>query len=625
MRAQQFVIGGLLGLAHAQFPPKPEGLKWLKSKFHENVTISYKEPGICETTPGVKSYSGYVHLPPGLLDDGSGEVQNYPINTFFWFFESRKDPANAPLAIWLNGGPGGSSMMGLLEAEPGGLLIRRPDQRHLGAGRGDGLRRGAGQLHRGGLPEANLTSHYGTFASQNLSQTANSTAHAAHALWHFAQTWFFEFPHYKPDDDRVSLWTESYGGHYGPGFMRFFQQQNEKIANGSSEEQGAHYIHLDTLGIINGLLDMAVQGETYIQFAYNNAFNQSIYDELMHNWTKPQGCKDRITECQAALKERDGPVSLLAHGDASAVTKKNLTEACGGLEDDCWVNTIRRYVAEDHGWYDIAHPVHDPFPPPQIYGYLTSAPVLAALGVPVNYSASADAVAQDFKRTYDMLRGGFLDAAGELLDAGVKVHMVYGDRDYACNWIGGERASLAIPHARAEEFAAAGYEAFLATSPTYVPSSHLSLGKDEDEEEVVAGMTRQVGNFSFTRVFQAGHEVPSYQPAAAYVAFMRAMFDRDIATGLRRVTSDLATVGPADTWHIKNVPPVWPEPRCYVLKPATCTTEVWKKVEAGKVVVKDFYVVDIIDDHVNGDAKEEGGSKVRVDEEGKSQQIIGEL
>ncbi|KAK8862811.1 lysosomal protective protein precursor [Apiospora arundinis] len=662
MRTQQFVIGGLLGLAHAQFPPKPEGLKWLKSKFHENVTISYKEPGICETTPGVKSYSGYVHLPPGLLDDGSDEVQNYPINTFFWFFESRKDPANAPLAIWLNGGPGGSSMMGLLEEngpcrvandsktthlnpwswnnEVNMLYLDQPNQVGFsydvptngtwGLDEEMGFVVEPANFTEGGLPEANLTSHYGTFASQNLSQTANSTAHAAHALWHFAQTWFFEFPHYKPDDDRVSLWTESYGGHYGPGFMRFFQQQNEKIANGSSEEQGAHYIHLDTLGIINGLLDMAVQGETYIQFAYNNtygiqAFNQSIYDELMHNWTKPQGCKDRITECQAALKERDGPVPLLAHGDASAVTKKNLTEACGGLEDDCWVNTIRRYVAEDHGWYDIAHPVHDPFPPPQIYGYLTSAPVLAALGVPVNYSASADAVAQDFKRTYDMLRGGFLDAAGELLDAGVKVHMVYGDRDYACNWIGGERASLAIPHARAEEFAAAGYEAFLAASPTYVPSSHLSLGKDKDEEEVVAGMTRQVGNFSFTRVFQAGHEVPSYQPAAAYAAFMRAMFDRDIATGLRRVTSDLVTVGPADTWHIKNVPPVWPEPRCYVLKPATCTTEVWKKVEAGKVLVKDFYVVDIVNDHVNGDAREESGSKVRVDEERKSQEFIGEL
>ncbi|KAK8040192.1 hypothetical protein PG993_008603 [Apiospora rasikravindrae] len=118
MRAQELVLGGLLGgLACAQFPPKREGVTYLKSKIHGNVTISYKEPGICETTPGVKSYSGYVHLPPGLVDDGSGEAQNYPINTFFWFFEARNDPANAPLAIWLNGGPGASSMMGVLEGK----------------------------------------------------------------------------------------------------------------------------------------------------------------------------------------------------------------------------------------------------------------------------------------------------------------------------------------------------------------------------------------------------------------------------------------------------------------------------------------------------------------------------
>lgn len=106
----------LSSLATAQFPPPREGITLLKSRFHENITISFKEvrllschplslcvdgaaymsfsgvltfqfvlgqPHICETTPGVKSYSGYVHLPPGTLDDGTsgGEKQDYPINT----------------------------------------------------------------------------------------------------------------------------------------------------------------------------------------------------------------------------------------------------------------------------------------------------------------------------------------------------------------------------------------------------------------------------------------------------------------------------------------------------------------------------------------------------------------
>ena len=78
-------------------------------------SLTVSQPGICETTPGVKSYSGYVDLPPGLLSDIAGEVQDYPINTFFQFFESRKDLINAPLSIWLNGGTGGSSLMGLLQ------------------------------------------------------------------------------------------------------------------------------------------------------------------------------------------------------------------------------------------------------------------------------------------------------------------------------------------------------------------------------------------------------------------------------------------------------------------------------------------------------------------------------
>ena len=73
------------------------------------------QPGICETTEGVKSYAGYVHLPPGTMDDVHVE-QSYPINTFFWFFEARNgDPANAPLSIWMNGGPGSSSMIGLFQ------------------------------------------------------------------------------------------------------------------------------------------------------------------------------------------------------------------------------------------------------------------------------------------------------------------------------------------------------------------------------------------------------------------------------------------------------------------------------------------------------------------------------
>jgi vitellogenic carboxypeptidase-like protein len=52
---------------------------------------------------------------------------------FFWYFPAQNGDANAPLIIWLQGGPGGSSMFGLFsEMGPWSLdeklnLIPRPE------------------------------------------------------------------------------------------------------------------------------------------------------------------------------------------------------------------------------------------------------------------------------------------------------------------------------------------------------------------------------------------------------------------------------------------------------------------------------------------------------------------
>lgn len=208
--------------ALAGFPPEPEGITTLKSRFHPGISISYKEPSICETTPGVKSYSGYVHLPPNALNE-THEDQSYPINTFFWFFESRKDPANAPLGIWLNGGPGGSSLGGALSEngpcfvsndsnstylnpwswnnEVNLLYIDQPVQVGYSYDVATNVTAMLSQDDTffgwhyeptdfsDGIPESNLTYTIGTVGSQNVRYTANTTDHAAVAIWHFAQTW----------------------------------------------------------------------------------------------------------------------------------------------------------------------------------------------------------------------------------------------------------------------------------------------------------------------------------------------------------------------------------------------------------------------------------------------------
>lgn len=135
-------------------------------------------------------------------------------------------------------------------------------------------------------------------------------------------------------------------------------------------------------------------------------------------------------------------------------------------------------------------------------------------------------------------------------------------------------------------------------------------------------MTRQYGNLSFTRVYQAGHMVPSYQPEAvrwfeqrlglpfpsfrylltlikAYRIFMRAITHRDIATGQVDLNEyatthkdQYSTTGTSDTWWKKN--DVLPQTKheCYVLDQASrCTDEEVEWIKDGSAIIKDWIVV----------------------------------
>lgn len=423
--------------------------------------------------------------------------------------------------------------------------------------------------------EQNSTLLVGTAASGITNSTSRGTRNAAIALWHFSQVWFQEFPGYHPNDSRISLATESYGGRYGPGFTSFFQEQNDKIKNGTWKgDPGEQFIlHLDTLLIINGCIDRQVQWPAYPIMAYNNTYglqtvNESVYNSMVDAYSRPGGCRDQINECR----------SLATAFDPNNIgTNSTVNKVCSAAETFC-TNNIRDPYLEYSGrnYYDIGQKDPDPFTFPFYQGWLNQPHIQSALGVPLNFTQSSSAVSSAFRSIGDYPRPGWLEDLAYLLESGIKVTLVYGDRDYACNWYGGEAVSLAINHTYASDFHAAGYEG-IQTNDSYI-----------------GGQVRQYGNLSFSRVYESGHEVPAYQPETAYQIFMRALFNKDIATGKIDTVSNSSyhTSGPSDTLAIKNEVP---EPEimfCYTRDTSTCTEEQIESLQNGSAVVKDWIIVD---------------------------------
>jgi hypothetical protein len=106
---------------------------------------------------------------------------------------------------------------------------------------------------------------------------------------------------------------------------------------------------------------------------------------------------------------------------------------------------------------------------------------------------------------------------------------------------------------------------------------------------------RQHGNLSFSRVYQAGHEVPAYQPATAYEIFTRALFNKDIATGLESTGegSNYSSQGPSDTLQFRSEQFEQPLQFCYTLDPgSTCTEEQIGALLNGSATVCSWIVKD---------------------------------
>jgi len=591
MMDRLFLFFFFVAFTLAQYPPAAVNLTTIKSPVDGNITISYKTPpaGTCETAfPTQQQYTGWVHIP------GS-----YPTNTFFWFIGAR-DPTDQ-LTVWLNGGPGSSSMIGLFN-ENGPCEVVELGLGKLGTKVRDwGWDRGSNMLFidqpnqvgfsydtptNGSidlltsdlytppqvLPSSQPSTTFmnGTFSSLNANNTANTTEIAGMAIWHMLQGFLGAFPEYGPNSSTtmgVHLFAESYGGKYGPAFASIWEEQNLRRSNGTLSRGGTIEIKLASLGIVNGCVDDLIQAPFYPAMAVNNTYGLSAINPTRArlasaSFSSEGGCADLIRQCRTAVKSQDP-------GNEEDVAVVN--NICSHAYSSCSTNVIEPYFDAGRSIYDIAHYLPDPFPPSTYLEYLNTASVQAAIGSPVNFTQTNQQVISAFTSTGDYERNDLIPEIAKLLKAGIRVGFMYGDRDYICNWLGGEAISLAVAAATSPSYASIFPESGYA--PIIVNTSYIG------------GVVRQYGNLSFSRIYDAGHSVPAYQPETAFQVFARIMTGTSVSTGEIINHSLYNTTGPLNATHTNSLPPS-PSATCWQRNiPETCNGDQKQQIVEGEGVI----------------------------------------
>ncbi|KAI9499237.1 Alpha/Beta hydrolase protein [Zychaea mexicana] len=444
-------------LPEQQQPAQAQQFRVLRSDRIKNYAVRVKQPLSCEE--GVQ-YSGYID---------NFETDDH---LFFWFFESRASPRTDPVVLWLNGGPGCSSMMGAW-MELGPCLVDKSGNATV---RNEYSWNSVANVVFLDQP-VNVGYSYGKSKIRNTKQSARDVSA-------FLQLFFGEFPEYANNPFHIS--GESYGGHYLPALASEIIHQN-KIA-----EEGHIHIPFESMLIGNGWTEPRTQLKHYETYScatdseYKPLFDEEECEKMRNAYPR---CEKLMTACYKF------PSSLTC---VPAYTYCERTQQ--GNFDATGLNPydIRKNCTGDSGLcYDEIDAIGK---------YANLPEVRWEFGVDDDageYSGCSDSVGYRFALTGDGAHD-FSKQVAETLDESVRVLLYVGDMDWICNWFGNKAWSLNMEWPGKQGYGQAADE------PWYNEKTFKQ-----------AGEVRSHDGLTFLRVFDAGHMVPYDQPENALDFFAR--------------------------------------------------------------------------------------------------------
>ncbi|GAB5585821.1 hypothetical protein Unana1_00721 [Umbelopsis nana] len=417
--------------------PDASGQQWLKTLRNDDLkgySVRIKQPSFCDD---VIQYSGYL------------DIEETDDHFFFWFFESRFGPVSSETVLWLNGGPGCSSLTGLW-MEHGPCLVS---------------------------PSGNETTYnpnsWNNFANVIFldqpiqvgysygSSRVSTSEQSAKATYAFLSLFFEEFPQYASKYFHIS--GESYAGHYLPALGKEIikHQQSSNPPN----------FQLDSVLIGNGWTDPLIQNEQYIDFGCDEespVFEESTCDSMKAALPR---CK-RLSEI------------CYKHPTTLGCMPANL--GCTKMAAGCYENgrnpyDIRKKCDDNDLCYDVLNGLEI---------WANRPDVRAELGIDdavEKYESCQNQVGFRFGLSADGPKN-FAPQVAEILAAGIRVLIYAGDQDCICNWVGNKAWLLELDWT--------GKKGFQET---------------EDEEwfswltQQPAGEIRSYENLTFLRVYDAGH------------------------------------------------------------------------------------------------------------------------